>query len=312
MGILRVRTASGKKQRFNPKKLHRTCIRAGAHPGLADNVVREVGQQLYDGIPTSKILQLVLDALRRNGAADVASRYDLKHAIMRMGPTGFVFETFLAEVLENYGYQTYLRQKVKGLCVEHEIDIILVKDGERFMVEVKYHNAPGIYTGLKEAMYTYSRFLELKEGHEAGTCERFDRAWLATNTRSSLEARRYAAGRGIRLLGWRYPRNGGIEKMIERKGLFPVTVLQDLKQNSLDALNRANMMLVNDLCTEKPQRISDVTGLPLDEVKDLVLQSRVLVEDAGISSTRFKDQTHTGLTSRIANRKAPANVLAGI
>ncbi len=292
--MLRVRAASGRVERFDRRKIYRTCIQAGASRKLAKDVVREVSSQLYDGIPTSKILDAVIDSLNRHNASDIAGRYDLKHAIMRMGPAGFAFETFLAEMLESYGYHTRLRQKVTGLYVEHEIDIVLEKGGERFMVEVKYHNAPGNYTGLKEVMYTHSRFLELKEGHVVGTCKRFDRAWLASNTRCSIEATKYAVGRGIHLLGWKYPRNQGIEKMIERKRLFPVTILRSLESKHLAALNRSNMMLVKDISDNEPEYVAAVTGLPLGEVRQLVHQARGLLK--GFSTPKSEEgETRVGL-----------------
>jgi len=267
---LTVTTASGKRQRFNPRKIYRTSTRAGASRELANQIVEEISSQVYDGIPTRKILDMVLDIMRRHEAQHVASRYSLKRAIMRMGPAGFTFETFLGEVFANYGYEIRLRQRFKGFCAEQEIDIVLKRRGKRSMVEVKYHNAPGIYTGLKEAMYTYSRFLDLREGHEAGLCERFDEAWLATNTRSSLEARRYASCKGIRLLGWKHPRGRGIERMIERKCLYPVTVLDPLDRGIFDALSRANIVMINDLARRTPEAVSEATGIPLVEARDLV------------------------------------------
>ena len=272
-----VTTASGQRQKFSPKKIYRTCIRAGASRALANEIVAEIEGHLYDGIPTRKILQLVLDAMERRQATVVASRYDLKSAMMRMGPAGFAFESFLAEVFQHYGYRALLRQHIQGRCVIHEVDIVLEKDGERTMVEVKYHNAPGIYTGLKEAMYTYSRFLDLKEGHEAGTCQQFDKALLATNTRSSSEARQYALCKGIQLLGWKYPGKAGLETMIEGKCLYPVTVLR-MDARSLAALGRADIMLARDLATSDPRHISGITGLPQAEVERLSVQARSLLD----------------------------------
>ena len=277
--MVMVRTASGKRQKFNPQKIYRTCIRAGASKQLANEIVREISGEVYEGIPTRKILSMVLDSLRRHQADALACRYDLKQAIMRMGPAGFAFETYLFQVFEHHGYRARLRQHVKGLCVEHEIDLILEMDGRRSMVEVKYHNSPGIYTGLKETLYTYARFLDLSQGHEAKTCEMFDEAWLVTNTRSSLEARRYARCKGIRLLGWKFPRNMGLERMIETKGLYPVTVLNALDTKSFEALAKKRKMLVTDLVDETPSRVSELTGLGLSRAEELVRQARGVCDD---------------------------------
>ena len=41
--------------------------------------------------------------------------------------------------------------------VRHEIDLFAVAKGNATMVECKYHNYKGVFTGLKEAMYTYAQ-----------------------------------------------------------------------------------------------------------------------------------------------------------
>ena len=127
---------------------------------------------------------------------------------------------------------------------------------------------------MKEALYTYARFEDLEEGHELGKCERFDEAWLATNTRSSLDARRYASCKGLRLLGWKYPPRRGLERMIEEKGLYPITVLQGLDSDSFNALNRANLLLVADLARSGPEQLADAAGIEMATAETLVEQSR--------------------------------------
>ena len=84
---------------------------------------------------------------------------------MLLGPAGFNFESYMAAVLAANGYEIIsIRSKVRGKCVEHEIDLsILSKNGDKAMVECKYHNSLGIFTGLKESMYTHARFLDITE-----------------------------------------------------------------------------------------------------------------------------------------------------
>ncbi len=277
--MVRVTRASGKRQRFNPRKIYRTCLRAGVSRKTAKEVTEEIEESIYDGIETKEILKMVIQGLRKRGKNDAASRYDLKQAIMRMGPEGFPFETFLAQVLERYGYRTKLRQYVQGFCVRQEIDIIIVKDGKREMVEVKYHNSPGIYTGLKEAMYTHARFLDLQEGYEAGKCEEFQNAWLATNTRSSDEARKYTSCNGLKLLGWRQPEEGGIERMVEEKGLYPVTLLPSLNKNTFRALSKANIMLMDNLASHDSSELSQLTGMKIEDTRSLLKRAHSIIDD---------------------------------
>ena len=63
---------------------------------------------------------------------------------------------------------------LRGHCVSHEIDIVASKQEKQYMIECKYHNMPGIYTCLKEVLYTYARFLDLVEGSQNKTCQKFD------------------------------------------------------------------------------------------------------------------------------------------
>jgi hypothetical protein len=100
---------------------------------------------------------------------------------------------------------------------------------------------------------------------------------LATNTRSSFEARKYALCKGIQLLGWRYPAKAGLEKMIEAKCLYPVTVLR-MDGRSLAALSRADMVLAKDLAIRDARRVSEMTGLPHGKVEQLSAQAKSLLD----------------------------------
>lgn len=266
--------ASGKKERFNPKKVRRSLLRAGADRETADEIILEVEKRAYEGISTRRVFRMVMGMLDEKQPR-TASYYDLKGAIMRLGPAGFPFETFVGEVLEEYGYETKLRTKIKGRCATHEIDIIAEKkaSGKRYLIECKYHNSRGTYIDLKEALYTYARFLDLTDGEE-----HFDGVWLSCNTRASTQARRYAECVGMSLLCWRYPRNRGLEALIEKRNLYPITVLRSLDRNSLDRFSRAGYMLARDLVENDFHGIKAKTRLSskklrriMDEAKELAI-----------------------------------------
>jgi len=256
--------ASGEREPFNSEKVYRACVRAGALPALAKSITDRIEGILYDGISTREIYHEVRRLLEAS-KVEVAARYSLKEALMRLGPAGFPFETYIGEVLEEYGYETTLRTIVEGFCVKHELDIIAVEKAgsgsKTHMIECKYHNAPGIITGVKEVMYTYARFLDLKEGGEHGKCGRFDKAWLVCNTKSSLDAQAFARCRGIRLLCWKYPEGEGLESLIDRRALYPITVLQSLKSEHIEDFSRNKIMLVKDLASYDLKRLEALTGL---------------------------------------------------
>lgn len=161
--------ADGRRAPFDPNKVEKTCMRAGATSSLATRIAEYIAGIAYEGISTREIYELVLAALSaETDHPEIKHRYRLKESIMLLGPAGFNFESYVAQVLAANGNEILsMRSKVKGRCVTHEIDLAIVKDGHKFMVECKYHNFAGAFTGLKESMYTHARFLDISEGeHE--------------------------------------------------------------------------------------------------------------------------------------------------
>lgn len=258
--------ASGKREEFNSGKIYNTLIRAGASKALADEIVREVESKIYDGIRTREILDITLALLRRK-KPNVSMVYDLKRAIMNLGPTGFVFERFFAEILRNYGYKTETGQVLKGSLATHEIDII-ASNKSRYMIECKYHNSPGIYTNLKVALYVYARFLDLRK--------MFDYPWLATNTKCSDKAIKYAKGVGMKITGWQYPKNESLQDLIEGKKLYPITILRSVNDFVKWRLCEANILVASDLVKKDFNELKDRIKIPdeilrriIDEAKDV-------------------------------------------
>lgn len=95
---------------------------------------------------------MVLHFLSEHGMIAIKHRYRLKEAIMRMGPAGFPFETYIGQILGHFGYTTKsIRTEIIGRCVKHEVDLILesIQDGKKWPVECKYHNMPGRYKDSK-------------------------------------------------------------------------------------------------------------------------------------------------------------------
>ncbi len=264
--------ASGKKQKFNPAKIRRSLLRTGVNRAEADEIIAEVQVRIHEGMTTWQVFKVVTEVLNSK-QADIASRYDLKGSMLRLGPAGFNFETYVGQILEEYGYDTQLRAKLKGSCATHEIDVVAVEreSGARHFVECKYHNSLGTYIDLKEALYTYARFLDLNEGGE-----HFDSVWMACNTRGSTQAITYANCVGMKLLCWRYPKKEGLEKLIEDKKLYPITMLRSLDRPSLDRLSKAGYMLLKDLAKNDFNTIKRRTRLKTKKLQRIVEEARRL------------------------------------
>lgn len=278
MGYL-IRKASGDFEEYRPEKIRRAILRSGASEDVANEILAELDERLYDGISTKEIFHFVHQLLHKRKPS-LASRYDLKGAIMRLGPEGYAFETYLAEILREYGYKTKVRQLIQGVCVMHEVDVVAEgPDNKVSAIECKYHNSKGMTTGLKEAMYTYARFLDLNEGYAQGHGQHFDDIWLVTNTKFSPEAIDYAKCKQLRLLGWRYPPEKTLENMIESKGLYPITILKSVDNYSRQRIFDAGMVLAKDLLTNEFSLLLKKTGLSSNRLRAIVDEAKEFYED---------------------------------
>jgi len=258
--------ASGETEKFDPEKIKRTCLKAGASEELADKIAMEVKSKSYNGISTKEILQITLKLLNKEKPC-VAARYDLKGAMFRLGPAGFIFEHFIGEILKEYEYKTRVHNILRGYCVSHEVDVIASKENKSYMIECKYHNLSGIYTGLREVLYTYARFLDLLEGAKQSSCQNFEQAWLICNTKFSEDTTQYATCKGMKLIGWNYPKDNSLEDLIEKKKLYPVTMIRNLDANSLDKLASSDFVLALDLLRNPLKEISGMTKISLKKLK---------------------------------------------
>jgi len=256
--------ANGQRVPFDHHKVEATCIRAGASKKLANFVSNKVYHQIRNGMSTRKIYKLVLRALTSDKHGKIVKhRYRLKESIMLMGPAGFQFENYTARILQEYGYEIRsLRTEFDGICVQHEVDIAAnSKDNnKRYMIECKYHNISGIFTGLKESLYTHARFLDLNS--------HFDKEMLVCNTKVSKEVITYATCIGQEVISWRYPPDKSLEKMIEEKDLYPLTLLP-LSERELSAFSVNNLVLVKDLIMTDINHLSVKTGISTDRIRKL-------------------------------------------
>jgi hypothetical protein len=237
---LKVTKRSGDVEDFDRSKTRTAVMRAGASPAEADQIVDRLMPRLYEGITTEEIYRQVRAMLD----ARSATRFGLKKAILALGPDGRNFETLVFHLFQAMGYQARVREIVQGKCITHEIDVTLEKDQERYMVECKFHNSLSMKCAIQTALYTYGRYLDVDAAFDL-KCP-----YLVTNTRFSSEVVKYADCISMRLIGWKYPEQGGLEELIERYRLYPITML-DLKKSEIRTLLEKDMVLVADVMRRK-------------------------------------------------------------
>ena len=256
--------ADGSKAPFDFNKIRQTCIRAGVSRDIARDIANRISRQVYPGIRTGAIYKMVLKALsQQEGGHVVKHRYKLKESIMRMGPAGSQFEEFVAKILESIGYQiNSLRMEHEGRCVKHEIDISAysMATRKRYLVECKYHNMSGIFTGIKESLYTHARFLDLATSYDA--------EMLVTNTKVSTDVITYASCVGQEVLSWRYPPERSLEKLIEEHGLYPLTILP-LSKSETYTLHENGITLAKDLLSRDSDQLSRRTSISPGRLRNM-------------------------------------------
>jgi hypothetical protein len=254
--------ASGRQEEFDIRKLVDSLIRSGASEDVAQEIAQKVSGQITPRLRTKHIFRMARKLLHKyNRAADM--RYSIKRAIYALGPAGYQFEQYFARILKEYGYAVEVNRIMNGYCVTHEVDVFAVKENSGFIIECKYHSDGGIPTDVKTALYIHSRFADIKRGYEAspGNCVRIIEGWLVTNTRCSSDAIKFAECMGLRIVSWRYPQREGLEKMIEDKRLYPVTILTSVRRNILDILFLNKFILAKDIADIDQQAFIERSGL---------------------------------------------------
>ena len=153
--------ASGEVMPFYSERLKRSLLKAGASEAQADTIVLQVQEKLYNGILTKEIYQQAFQLLK-DSSRPVAAKYKLRRAIMELGPSGFPFEKYVAEIFRRKGYSVQTGKIVQGHCVKHEVDVIAEKENRYLMIECKFHNQTGIACDVKIPLYINSRFKDLE------------------------------------------------------------------------------------------------------------------------------------------------------
>src|SRR3989338_9272783 len=256
--------ASGEREVFNPEKVRASLLRAGATKEVAEQVLAHVLPELHDEVTTSELYRHTFSILAKINKP-VARRFSLRSAVMALGPSGFPFEDFVAEVLKAKGFKCETRQTVLGGCVPHEVDVVAYNDKKLIMVEAKFHNELGIKSDLKIALYIKARFDDLQENvfNYGGGDRSITDSWLVTNTKFSSTAIHYGVCKNLTMIGWNYPEEGNLQDMIESESLHPITCLNSLSKANKKILLGAGVVLCSNI-KDNPEFLSKFLGTTFD------------------------------------------------
>ncbi|MFA7707380.1 MAG: ATP cone domain-containing protein [Candidatus Pacearchaeota archaeon] len=273
--MVQIIKADGTFAKFEEHKIERTVLKAGGSREFAKEIAKQVEKEIYENISTKEILKITLRLLKEKPS--IALKYNLKTAIMSLGPHGFTFEEFFSQILQNYDYKTKVGLNLKGKATTHEVDILAEKENKKYMIEAKYHNLAGTHTNSNVAMYTYARFLDLHNHPN----NKINQGWLVTNTKCTPHAIEYANGVGLKITSWQYSSDKGenLQELIKVKKLYPITILNSVTGDIKDKLAKAKVVLVKSLMTCNLEELKNKTDLTEKEINKLLKEAKELYEE---------------------------------
>lgn len=274
---MNVLKANGEIVPFDADKIRRSLVRVRAKPIVIEQVIESVKREIYDGIPTSKLYRIVFNKLKKIQRG-VAGKYNLKKALMALGPTGFPFEKFIGALWQAEGFSVTTGKIVKGACVSHEVDVVAKKGDLHEFVECKHHSSRGNVCSVKNTLYFYARFLDLekKQLAKSANSSNIYKGWLVTNVRFTSEAIRYGTCVGLGLLSWDFPPKNGLRERIDRAGLHPITCLTSLSTKQKAQLMEKEITLCSDL-GDHPEVLHQI-GIRSEKAKQVMEEVNAICE----------------------------------
>lgn len=268
--------ASGEKEPFSKRKVYRGVLNAGGTKEVAKKISEIIEKEAYPGITTLEISKKIKTLLWRFSRKS-SIKFALKEGMRKLGPTGFPFERYVKEIFLALGYRMRINLKLKGASgALYEIDFF-AQNKKSFIGECKYHHIRGKKVNLGTALESYGRFLDLKNSSFFKR-KRNLLPMIVTNTKFTDQAIKVAKFFKISLLGWRYPPKNGLQEIIERYKLYPITILPSFNINFKGAFIKAGKMLAKDMLKIKIGWFSKKYHLPLKFLKKIKKEAEILLK----------------------------------
>jgi hypothetical protein len=264
-----IKKSDGTLAPFRPDKVLASITRTGVDKATGRHILTRVQRKLTPNMTTKEIYAIVRSELEKRRPW-AAARFDLRKAIINLGPAGFNFEKYVAAVLDAYGYTTQTPDTYQGACISHEIDVTAEKDGRMAFIEAKFRHDFKATITIKDTMATWARFLDLVDGSKIGQCPHFDEVWIVTNARFTDQSLQWGHCKNMKLIGWNHPEERTFAQMVDLDALYPITILKDLSKTELETFALANLILCRDLGNLTSQSIHKRTGIDLHRIEKIM------------------------------------------
>ncbi|MDD4661679.1 MAG: restriction endonuclease [Candidatus Pacebacteria bacterium] len=236
----------GEIEKFSSEKVYRSILRTGASKEIAKKVTSIVVKKIRPNISTFEIYRIAKKYLAKEKEAS-SLKFDLKYAIKRLGPEGFIFEKFIKEILQRLGYEVTNNRIIQGKCISYEIDFLIKTKESKHLGECKYRNGTGDRIDVNVLLKSFAVLDDIKSNNI--NCN--IKTMVVTNEKFTEKAIRYAKCKNIKILGWNYPEKEGLETIISANNLYPITILPSFNKNYLQLFAEQNVLLVSNLTEEK-------------------------------------------------------------
>ncbi|TNE69538.1 ATPase [bacterium] len=272
-----IKKANGELVPFNRNKLIFSLVRSGANEHIAEDIANTVEVDLINGMRTQKIYERAFKLLKMQNRP-AASTYQLKKAIMELGPTGFPFEHLVAAIYREEGYSTKTGVVLQGKCVFHEVDVLVENESELRFIECKFHNQSGVKSDVKVALYVNSRINDLKERWliDHPDEKRFISGGLVTNTKLTDDARTFARCSSMWSMGWDSPNGESLLDKIKRFQLLPITLLHQLTKKEKQEILNEGITLCRELVVA--ESVLTKLGYEVPRIQRIIQEARTLME----------------------------------
>jgi len=275
---MQILKGTGEYEEFNPEKLKESLLRVSTSLLTAKDVVEKVMPKVKEGMTTDEIYKIAFQILNKNEKKS-AMRYSMKRSILELGPTGFPFEKFIAEIFRKKGYQAETGIMLPGSCVYHEVDLLAYDEEDLIIGEVKFHNALHLKSDTKTALYVKARWDDLKDKEiitENNEHRKPTRCILITNTKFTHNSEKYAKCVGLGMISWGYPKKGNLYDLIFETKLHPVTVVHSLSNYEKELLIKNDIITANQII-DKPFKLKEL-GFKNSEILKIVAEAKIVCD----------------------------------
>ncbi len=260
--------ADGQVVAYDENKVRESMKRAGADSETIDSLMNLISQKMKTRMKSSDLYSLIKSELKKKKPW-IAARYDLRNAIIKLGPAGFNFEKYVASVLSAYGYKTKTPHEYQGACIKHEIDVTAEKDGRTAFIEAKFRHDFKANINIKDTLATWARFLDLVDGSKVDLCPHFDEAWIVTNARFTDQSLKFGHCKNMVMIGWNHPKERSFAHMVDIDALYPLTSIPDISDEELDLFAKSDLMLCKELAESEPENIESMTGIDINRLGEI-------------------------------------------